>query len=253
MKTPAKRRYVRFPQVFGIDTGRDKHPLSLIKPDKATQIQEKIKGMSLYFAHKYQCDPEELFQEACLAAASKFEIGDSLGRIVLAARYALLQYVCEQKKASKAKEAARDLLKQHREECKTFDGLDTYLEQLPEYDRKVFTMWLQGDSPSHICRVMKKKNAAVIRKTIEQVATFIANKVGENVRLECLWPTVAKALPIGIEPHLGKFKARVRREGKLWHLGTFSTVEEAVAVREKFLTENTFRTKKELAQIRKAK
>ncbi len=210
--------------VSGIASGL--HPISLLPVDRATELEKRVKGIALGMNRRYGIDPEDLFQEGMAGICRKFRIGDTVGGMIMMARFAMRDFVRKEFDELHARREAAEIMHLVRSTSRTFEQLEECLQKLPEYDCRIMRMWLDGETPTSIGRKLGH-DCKFIKKRIGLAAGAIAQCLGRGVNVECLWPVINRGLPRGVYFRHGKFVVRLGKAGKRY-LGTFDTLSEAV-------------------------
>lgn len=196
-------------------------------------MDEKLRAMAYCISRKYGLEYEDVLQEGYVGAYTPLRL--PLPHIRLQwARYAMKRYLTREMRQREAVTAAKQVYAQVRGTSCTFDNLDEQLAKLEPLERQAMVLWLQGESPKRIRLKLKKKNSAVIRGIINTAAMKLAKELGQQGNVECLWPSVARALPKHVYAREGKFMARLRHNGSHLCLGTYATPEEAVKAVQQF-------------------
>lgn len=205
------------------------HPIVMLPSHRAVEIETRVRGIALSLNRKTGLCAEDLFQEGMLGIVKKFQVGDSVGNIIWHARYGMRDYVRREMNERHAKSEAMKVWHLAKATSRTFEELERCLCELTDHEERVMRLWLDGETRKSIGRILGVDKSTA-QRTIELAAAKMAACLGQTLHVEYLWPTINRALPLGVYMKDGKFVARCGAGGRRY-LGTFRTCQEAVEAR----------------------
>jgi RNA polymerase sigma factor (sigma-70 family) len=184
-------------------------------------------------AKKHRLEFEDLYQEgmcAILAIKRDCEIGYALKLAAYAIHDAAAVFRLNRRTL---REAAK-VWNLMRRTTRTFEGLEACLSGLPPFEEHVMRLWLEGKSNTRIAKMLGTDHQR-IKRTVNKASGQIAKCLGRQLDVSHLWPVISTGLPIGVRCQRGRFVASAGAGGRVY-LGTFDTVEEAVAARYAYVS-----------------
>lgn len=220
--------------LFGVNlSGTDSHHLAYLPEDRARELEKRIRYMAIAMWRKYRIDAQDLFSEGIASVVKLFKVGDTIGHMILFARWGMKSFVSkEMHQRITCRKAAMERQLFSRT-SRSFENLEFSLASLTESDRTVMQLWLDGVSLNEIMRRTGKWKTSSVKLIVERCVLAMATVNGvESVRLDCLWPNIVSQFPKGIFLNHGRYGLKVFKKGKKVYIGTYGTIEEAVNARD---------------------
>lgn len=201
-----------------------------------SEVCRKVRGMALAYSEKTGLDPEDLYQTGMCGIMTKVRDTDGIGHMIYHARWAIRQAVVDAKVQKDIKNRYAADYFMLRKSSRTFEGLDSYLDKLPESrNKRALELYLQNESLSSIMRQIGMHTTNDTKRVIEKAVTELSKLMGFHVDLPCLWQKPEPEYPVGVTYQRGKFLARICKDGGAINVGVFDTVAEAKAARDAYI------------------